>query len=99
MLQICVIKQVIIDRKLKFNKHVTNFCHEANKKIQALQTVFPNMPVTQRKLLMNPNILSQFGHWPLVWVNHSRVLIYLFFLFYYPPYLLSFIIFYTSYMT
>ena len=47
---------------------------------------------------MNANILSQFGHCSLVWVNHSRVLI-LFYLFYYPLYLLSSIIFCTSYMT
>ena len=37
--------------------------------------VFPYMAVIQRKLLMNAYFLSQFGYYPLVWVNYSRVII------------------------
>ena len=40
---------VIIDRKLNFNEHITNWCNKASKKIQALARIFPYMPVTPKK--------------------------------------------------
>ena len=85
---------LIIDRKLNFNKHVTNLCNKTSKKIQALARVFPYIPVTQRKFLMNASILSLCSVCPLVWVKYSRVLIlfillsYLFIIFYYLLYVI-----------
>ena len=67
---------LIIDRKLNFNKHVTNLCNKTSKKIQALARVFPYMPETQRKLLMNAYFLSQIVHCLLVWMNYNKVFIY-----------------------
>ena len=65
---------VTIDRKLNFNEHVTNLCDKASKKIQALTRIFPYIPQTQKRLLMNAYFMSQFGYCPLVWMNHSRKL-------------------------
>ena len=65
---------VTIDRKLNFNEHVTNLCDKASKKIQALARIFPYIPQTQKRLLMNAYFMSQFGYCPLVWMNHSRAL-------------------------
>ena len=68
--------RVTIDIKVNFKEHVTNLCNKASKKIQALARVFPHMPETQKKLLMNAYFLSQIVHCLLVWMNYSKVLIY-----------------------
>ena len=65
---------VTIDRKLNFNKHVTNLCDKASKKIQALARIFPYIPQARKLILMNAYFMSQFGYCPLVWMNHSRTL-------------------------
>ena len=65
---------VIIDRKLNFNEHVTNLCDNASKKIQALVRIFPDIPQTQKQLLINAYFMSQFGYYPLVWMSHSGTL-------------------------
>ena len=65
---------VAIDRKLDFNEHVTILCDKASKKIQALARIFPYIPQTQKRLLMNAYFMSQFSYCPLVWMNHSRTL-------------------------
>ena len=62
---------VTIDRKLNFNEHVTNLCDKASKKIQALARIFPYIPQTQKRLLMNAYFMFQFGYCPLVGMNHS----------------------------
>ena len=63
---------VTIDRKLNFNEHLTNLCDKASKKIQALARIFPYIPETQKRLLMDAYFMSQFGYCTLVWMNHSR---------------------------
>ena len=59
---------VTIDRKLNFKEHVTNLSDKASKKIQALARIFPYIPQTQKRLLMNAYFMS------LVWMNLSRTL-------------------------
>ena len=44
------------------------------KKIQVFARIFPYIPQTQKRLLMNAYFMSQFGYCPLVWMNHSRTL-------------------------
>ena len=61
-----------MDKKLNFNEHVTNLCDKASRKIQALARIFPYIPQTQKRLIMNAYFMSQFGYCPLVWMNHSR---------------------------
>ena len=63
---------VTIDRKLNSNEHVTNLCDKASKKIQAPARIFPYMPQTHKRLLMNCYFMSQFGYCPLVWMNHME---------------------------
>ena len=65
---------VTIDRKLNFNEHVTNLCDKSSKEVQALARIFPYIPQTQKRLLMNAYFMSQFGYCPTVWMNHSRTL-------------------------
>ena len=65
---------VTIDRKLNFNEHVTNLCDKASKKVQALARIFPYIPQTQNRLLMNAYFMSELGYCPLVWMNHGRTL-------------------------
>ena len=65
---------VTIDRKLNFNEHVTNLCDKASRKIQALAKIFPYIPQTQKRLLMNAYFMSQFGYCPLAWMNHNKIL-------------------------
>ena len=65
---------VTTDRKLNFNEHVTNRCDKASKKIPTFTRIFPYIPQTQKRLLMNAYFMSQFGYCPLVWMNHSRTL-------------------------
>ena len=65
---------VTIHRKLNFNKHVINLCDKTSKKIQALARIFPYIPQTQKRLLMNVYFISQFGYYPLVGMNNGRTL-------------------------
>jgi len=53
---------------------VTNLCKKASQKLHALSRVCNLMNTTQRKLIMNAFIKSQFGYCPLVWMFHSRKL-------------------------
>ena len=62
---------VTIDRKLNFKEHVTNLCDKASKKIQAPARIFPYIPQTQKRILMNAFYVSIC---PLVWMNHSKTL-------------------------
>ena len=55
-----------IDRKLNVNEYVTNLCDKGSKKIQALGRIFPYVPQTQKRVLMNTYFISQFGYCPLV---------------------------------
>ena len=65
---------VTLDKKLTFNEHVTNLCDKASRKIQALGRFFPNIPQTQKQVLMNAYFTYQFGYCPLVWMKYSRTL-------------------------
>ena len=65
---------VIIDRKLNFNKYVTNLCDKASKKIQSLARIFEYIHQTQKQLLINAYFTSEFRYSFLVWMNHSRTL-------------------------
>ena len=53
---------VTLDKKLTFNEHVTNLCDKASRKIQALGRFLPNIPQTQKQVLMNAYFTYQFGY-------------------------------------
>ena len=65
---------VTVDKKLNFNKHVIDLCDKASRKIQALARIFPYIPQTQKRLLMNAYFMSQLSCCPLVRMNLSRTL-------------------------
>ena len=65
---------VSIDKKLRFNDHVSNLCNKASQKLNALARFVPYMEVAKKRVLMKAFISSQFNYCPLVWMLHSRSL-------------------------
>ena len=61
-------------QKLNFNEHVSNLCVKTSRKLQAWARIFPNIPQTQKQLLMSAYWMSQFSYCPLVWIIHSKLL-------------------------
>ena len=59
---------VIVDKKLKFDKHFETICKKAKQKVTALSRLVNIVPLEQKKLLMNTFIEQQFSHCPLVWM-------------------------------
>ena len=59
---------IIIDKDLKFDKHVENICKKASAKVTALARLINIVPMEKKKILMNSFIESQFSYCPLVWM-------------------------------
>ena len=62
---------IILDNNLKFDKHVSNICSKANRKLSALTRVAKFLPFKKRRILFKAFIESQFKYFPLVWVFHG----------------------------
>lgn len=65
---------VTSEEKLSFDEGVTSLHNKANKNIQVLIRIFPCVLQTHKRLLINGYLMFQFGYYPLVWINHSRIL-------------------------
>ena len=65
---------IIFDNELTFTNHVSELCAKASQKLYALSRVCNITSFTQRKVIMQAFIQSQFGYCPLVWMFHSRKL-------------------------
>ena len=65
---------VVLDNKLKFNIHVGNICHKANRKLNALARLKNYMELPKRHLLLNAFFKVQFNYCLVVWMFHSRSL-------------------------
>ena len=65
---------IVLDNKLKFEKHVENICQKANKKLDALARVTNYMELPKRRVLMNVFFKAQFSYCPAVWKFHNRSL-------------------------
>ena len=63
-----------IDNRLNFDYHINQLCKRAGKKLHALTRVFIYMKISQRKLISNVFIMSQFSNCPLIWMFHSRAM-------------------------
>ena len=61
-----------IEKKLKFQNHVSIMCKNASGKLSALTRLAKIMPFDKKRNLMNAFILSQFSYCPLVWMFCSR---------------------------
>ena len=63
---------VKFDNKLTFEKHITDICRKASRKIYALARIAPYMDLPKRRMVMNAFFNSQFNYCPLIWMCHNR---------------------------
>ena len=63
---------ITIDNKRKFKSHVKNLCKKASQKIWALSHLTNYLNDSEKKLIFNAIIKSQFSYCPLVWMFSSR---------------------------
>ena len=63
-----------IDSRLNFDYHISQLCKKDGKKLLALTRVFKYMGISQRKLIANAFIMSQFSYCPLIWMFHSQAM-------------------------
>ena len=66
--------RIILDNKLKFDKHVENVCQKTSRKLNALARVTNYMEILKRRILMNAFFKAQFNYSPAVCMFHSRSL-------------------------
>ena len=60
------------DHNMNFDKHLSELCKKASRKINALSRITPYMNVSKKRVLMNAFFKSQFSYCPLIWMCHSR---------------------------
>ena len=66
------ILRVTIDTKLNFKSHINELCKKASQKIAALSRLSSYLHNSEKKLIFNSIIKSQFSYCPLVWMFCSR---------------------------
>ena len=64
--------RVTIDNKLTFKSHIKNLCKQASQKIGALSGLSNHLNYSQKRLILNSLVKSQFSYCPLVWTFFSR---------------------------
>ena len=65
---------ITLNNKLKFDKHVSNICSKANRKLSTSTRVAKFLPFKKRLILIKAFIGSQFKYCPLVWMFMERKL-------------------------
>ena len=63
---------VIIDNKLNFKSHISELCKKASQKIAALSRLSSYLHNSEKKIIFNSIIKSQFSYCSLVWMFCSR---------------------------
>ena len=63
---------VIINNRLRFKSHVKNLCRKASQKIRASSRLINYLNDSEKKMIFNALIKSQFTYFPLVWMFCSR---------------------------
>ena len=63
---------ITLDNNLKFDKHLSNICSKASRKLSALTRVAKFLQFKKRHMLFKAFIESQFKYRPLVWMFHGR---------------------------
>ena len=66
------ILEVTIDNKLTFESHIKNLCKKASQKTGALSRLSNHLNDSQKRLILNSIVKSQFSYCPLVWMFCSR---------------------------
>ena len=64
--------RITLDNNLQFDKHMSNICSMANKKLRALTRAAKFLPFKKRRILFKAFIEPQFKYCPLVWIFHGR---------------------------
>ena len=59
---------VIIDNKLNFKNHISELCKKVSQKIAALSRLSSHLHNSEKKLIFNSIIKSQFSYCPRVWM-------------------------------
>ena len=57
---------VTIDNKLTFKSHIMNLCKKASQKIGTLSRLSNHLNDSQKRLILNSIVKSQFSYCPLV---------------------------------
>ena len=63
---------VTIDKRLKFDTHITGLCKMAHNKLSALIRYSGILSFEKRRTLMKSFVESQFSYSPLTWMFHDR---------------------------
>ena len=63
---------VKFNNKLTFEKHITDICRKASRKVYALARIAPCMDLSKRRIVMNASFNLQFNYCLLIWMCHSR---------------------------
>ena len=63
---------VIIENRLTFSTHIRELCEKASQKISALSRMSSQLNDSEKTLLFNAVVKSQFNFCPLVWMFCSR---------------------------
>ena len=59
---------VAIDNKLNFKSHISELCKKASHKIATLSRLSSYLHNSEKKLMFNSIIKSQFSYCPLIWI-------------------------------
>ena len=65
---------IVIDRDLRFKKHMQSILCKAGKKLNALSRLCKLLPFNKRRILMNAFVMSQFASSPLIGMFCDRTL-------------------------
>ena len=63
----------VIDNRLTFSSHIRELCKKASEKISALSRISNQLDDSEKKLLFNAVVKSQFNYCPLVWMFCSLI--------------------------
>ena len=63
---------ILIDNKLTFRSHIIELCKKTSQKIAALSRLSNYLTKSEKKLIFDSVIKSQFSYCPLVWMFSSR---------------------------
>ena len=63
---------ITIDNHLKFDKHISLFCANANRKLSAVARISYYLTFHQKRTLIKTFFESQFRYCSLTWMFHSR---------------------------
>ena len=64
--------EVKIDNKLTFDRHVSDMCKKANKKINALSIIATFMNINKKRILLKSFFWPRFNYCPLILMCNNR---------------------------